>query len=202
MTPAPARTLPELELLERAIGYTRTALTGAAGTPEGAPTPCAAWDLGALLRHMSASLRTLEQAAQVGGIALFDPPAPPADDLGTGEQVRLIGIRACALLESWASPQAPPVFRIGGSELQAGLLASAGALEVAVHGWDVAASCGLDHPVPTALAEDLLSYVPLLVSEADRPHRFGPPLSTGSDDGAAATLLARLGRAVDRPPGS
>lgn len=200
MTPAPARTLPELELLERAVSYARLACAGVPGTPRQAPTPCAGWDLGDLLGHMSASLRTLEQAAQVGGIALFDPPASRADDRSLGEQVRLISDQACALLESWTSTQAPPVFRIGGSELQAGLLASAGALEVTVHGWDVAASCSLGHRIPEALAEDLLSYVPLLVSEADRPHRFAPVVPTGSQDGPEAELLARLGRSAGWRP--
>lgn len=194
MSTAPAGTLPELALLERAIGYTRTSLVAALEAPEDAPTPCSQWNLRALLTHMNASLLTLEQAAQVGGIALFDPPDRGDQGLGMREQVQVLLRRACGLLESWLGSEAPTMFRVGGSELQAGLLASAGALEVTVHGWDVGRACGLDHPVPLALAEDLLSYAPLLVSEADRPHRFAVVVPTGAEARADAELLGLLGR--------
>ncbi|WP_256840204.1 maleylpyruvate isomerase family mycothiol-dependent enzyme [Ornithinimicrobium faecis] len=194
MSTAPAGTLPELALLERAIGYTRVALVAALDVPGDAPTPCAGWTLEDLLTHMNASLLTLDQAAQVGGIALFDPPGCSRGGLGVHEQVQLLSARACALLDSWTGREAPEMFRVGGSELQAGLLASAGALEITLHGWDVGQACGSNHPVPAALAEDLLSYAPLLISDADRPHRFGPALPTGADATADVELLALVGR--------
>lgn len=196
MSAAPAGTLPELGLLERAVGYTRVALAAAPGTPPDSPTPCAQWPLSDLLTHMDASLRTLDQAALVGGIMLFDPPQTQHRELGVREQVRLLSARACDLLDSWLGGQAPAVFRIGGSELQAGLLASSGALEITVHGWDVARACDLDHPIPAALAADLLSYAPLLVTDTDRPHRFGMPIPTGSDASPQEELLALLGRRI------
>lgn len=199
MSTAPAGTLPELALLERAIGYTRVALVAARDVPATAPTPCADWTLADLLTHMNSSLATLEQAAQIGGIALFDPPGIGVDGLPVTQQVQLITTRACGLLETWTGRDAPEIFRVGGSELQAGLLASAGALEVTVHGWDLGRACGLDHPVPQALAEDLLSYAPLLVSEVDRPHRFGPPLPTGAEATADVELLALVGRRASAP---
>ncbi|WP_109471182.1 maleylpyruvate isomerase family mycothiol-dependent enzyme [Ornithinimicrobium cavernae] len=198
MSTAPAGTLPELALLERAIGYTRVALVPALDAPANLPTPCEAWTLEDLLGHMNASLQTLGQAALVGGIALFDPPGTARGDLGVRQQVRLLSTRACALLDSWTGREAPEVFRVGGSELQAGLLASAGALEVTVHGWDVSQACGIRHPIPAALAEDLLSYAPLLVNDADRPHRFGRPVPTGADATAEEELLGLLGRRLHR----
>lgn len=194
MSAAPAGTLPELALMERAINYTRVAVLGALDQPADLPTPCATWTLRDLLQHMNASLGTLDQAAQVGGIGLFDPPGAARGPLGVPGLVQLLSERACALLDSWTGASAPAMFRVGGSELQAGLLASAGALEVTVHGWDVARACGLDHPVPTALAQDLLSYAPLLVSDADRPHRFGRALPTGADTSPDVELLAFVGR--------
>lgn len=194
MSAAPAGTLPELGLLERAVGYTRGALAAAPATDGNVPTPCQGWSLDDLLAHMNTSLQTLHQAAEVGGITLFDPPSCAGTDLTVAEQVGQLTARACALLSSWLGSSAPALFRVGGSELQAGLLASAGALEITVHGWDVARACGMRHPIPRALAEDLLSYAPLLVSEMDRPHRFGPPVPTGASAGAAEELLALVGR--------
>lgn len=194
MRAAPVGTLPELGLLERSIDYARGTLVAAVTTPGEVPTPCAGWTLVDLLAHMDSSLRTLEQAATVGGIAIFEPPTSGPSDLGVAELVTRLQTRACALMESWMGPQAPSIFAVGGSELQAGLLAAAGALEITVHTWDVGCACELTRPIPRALAEDLLSYAPLLVSEVDRPHRFGPPLPTGSDSSSAQELLAVVGR--------
>ncbi|WP_256842599.1 maleylpyruvate isomerase family mycothiol-dependent enzyme [Ornithinimicrobium cryptoxanthini] len=196
MSAAPVGTLPELGLLERSVDYARGTLVAAATTAGDVPTPCAAWTLADLLTHMGSSLRTLEQAAVVGGIAVLEPPAFGPSDLAVAEQVALLQTRACALMESWMGPQAPVIFRVGGSELQAGLLAAAGALEITVHAWDVGRACRLTRPIPRALAEDLLSYAPLLVSDVDRPHRFGPPLPTGTDSSPAQELLALVGRRI------
>ena len=66
-TRASARRSPwgGVELLERAIGYTRGSL--ALVTPElmSAPTPCDHWDLRALLEHMDDSLTSLHEAGAV-----------------------------------------------------------------------------------------------------------------------------------------
>lgn len=194
MSAAQVGTLPELGLLERSIDFARGTLVAAVTAPGDMPTPCERWSLAELLTHMDSSLRTLEQAAAVGGIAIFEPPTSGPSDLGVAEQVALLQTRACALMESWMGPQAPVIFRVGGSELQAGLLAAAGALEIAVHAWDVGRACGQSRPIPRALAEDLLAYAPLLVSDVDRPHRFGLPLPTGSDSSPSQELLALVGR--------
>lgn len=194
MSAAPVGTLPELGLLERSIDFARGTLVAAVTVPGDVPTPCERWSLAQLLTHMDASLRTLEQAAAVGGIAILEPPMWGPSDLVVAEQVALLQSRACALMQSWMGPAAPVIFRVGGSELQAGLLAAAGALEITVHAWDVGHACELPRPIPRALAEDLLVYAPLLVSEADRPHRFGPPVPTGADATAGEELLALVGR--------
>jgi len=82
---------------------------------------------------------------------------------------------------------------VGGASLDAGVLAGAGALEITVHGWDVAQACGLDHPIPASLADSLLDVAVDLVSDADRPARFAAASSSVSGDPSEA-LLAFLGR--------
>jgi uncharacterized protein (TIGR03086 family) len=74
------------------------------------------------------------------------------------------------------------------------LLACTGALEISVHGWDVARACGHDRPLPVPLAVDLLSVAPLLVDDADRPGRFAGPVDVPPSAGAGDRLLAFLGR--------
>ena len=87
-----------------------------------------------------------------------------------------------------------PAVSVAGRELSAGVVAAVGAVEVAVHGWDVAQACGRDRPIPTPLAHDLLDLSALFVVEADRPTRFGPALPVPLGAGPAERLLAFLGR--------
>ena len=73
-----------------------------------------------------------------------------------------------------------------------GLLVRAAALEITVHGWDVARALRLDHPLPPALAADLLPVARGLVGHG----RFAPALTVASDPAAPSgvRLLGWVGR--------
>lgn len=193
-SPPPVHHLDGAELLERAVGYTRTSLPLVAVADLCAPTPCADWDLLALLRHMNDSLATFTEAADIGYVDLV--PVRGADtDPDDGQMLveRLKG-RACALLGAWAhQPKTGPV-TVKDRELPSDLLAAAGSLEIAVHGWDVAQACGVDRPLPAALAVKLLDVVPLCVSDADRPARFAERIDVPLHARPSTRLLAALGR--------
>src|SRR6185436_17787144 len=108
----------------------------------------------------------LERAIDYTRIALYsvradllDAPTPCAQwDLRTllehmDDSLRL---RACSALGAWSAQHGHNPIAVGGAPLDAGVLAGAGALEITVHGWDVAQACGLDHPIPASLADSLL----------------------------------------------
>ena len=78
--------------------------------------------------------------------------------------------------------------------LRSDVLAAAGSLEIAVHGWDVAASCGADRPLPAGLALELLDVVPLLVGADDRAARFAAPVDVPLHARPSTRLLAAVGR--------
>ena len=184
-----------VELLERAVGYTRGSL--ALVTPDlmSAPTPCAGWDLRALLEHMDDSLTSLHEAGTVRRVRLHVDPSPGTD------LVESLRARACLLLAEWSADW--EVLTAGGDSadvlvdgrpLTTPVLTSAGALEVAVHGWDVAVACGANRPLPEGLAAELLRLAPVLVTPGDRPGRFAAALPTRPDDSAGDRLLAFFGR--------
>jgi hypothetical protein len=102
--------------------------------------------------------------------------------------------RACHMVGAWMSPSAPDVVSIADRCVTADVVAAAGAIEVTVHGWDVAAACGVDRPIPEPLARRLLDLCEVFVDDTDRPHRFGPERVCGPGAVAAVHLLARLGR--------
>ena len=80
---------------------------------------------------------------------------------------QMIGVLGCRAAE-------PRQIPIADRELGAGIVAATGAVEVAVHGWDVARACRQDRPVPPALAEELLDLGRCWSAAEDRPTRFAP----------------------------
>jgi hypothetical protein len=76
-----------------------------------------------------------------------------------------------------------------------GLLVLTGALEIAVHGWDISQACGRREPIPDGLALDLLEVAPLLVTTADRHVLFAAPVSASAAASPSDRLAAFLGRA-------
>jgi len=190
----PRQRLAGAELLERAVAYTRVSLQLVTPGDLDAPTPCAGWDLHALLRHMNDSLAAFTEAAAVGYVDLVPVRGP--EDVGHPglELVDRLRLRACALLEAWAHHPDPADVTLADRELRSDLLAAAGALEITVHGWDVARACGVDRPLPAALTLELLEVAPMIVREADRPQRFADVVDVPLHARPSARLLALLGR--------
>ena len=152
----PVRARDDLELLERSLSWTGGVLVEVSDDLAGAATPCAGWTLLDLLRHMVDSLSALAEAS-TGSVAL----ARCLRDLG------------CAVLGGWVHASATPV-ELGARPLGRDVLTEVGALEVAVHGWDVARSCGSTAALPPMLAAGLLPVAVRRVGPGDRPGSFGP----------------------------
>ncbi len=176
-------------LLDRSIAYTRGALALVAPEALSRPTPCAAWDLGELLTHMEDSLAAVHEAVVDREVAL--QPVPGESEVPL---VALLQRRACDVLGAWARLRQDALVSIGGAPLPASVIALTGSLEIAVHGWDVARSCGARRPLPDQLAAELLHALPLLVADADRGSRFADPVPVFPLAPAGARLIAALGR--------
>lgn len=188
----PERTLePAVELLERALGYTSGGLASVDDHLLDRPTPCARWTLSALLWHMEDSLDAFLEAA-TGRVAV-PPPARPAV-----ARVEALRTKSCALLGAWL--QAPPrSVAVGDSRLDSPLLVGTAALEIAVHGWDVAQSTGAGLPLPAGLAGALRDVARSVVGPTDRGTRFADALEPPPDADEATRLLAFLGRRAPAP---
>lgn len=189
MTTLTSRPPSAVELLERAIAYTRGALLEVREEDLGNETPCAGWTLLDLLHHMDDSLQAMAEAASAPVLSLT-----PAASLPTGrELLDRICARACALLGHWNPPPRGQV-GVGDLFLSRELLGSVGALEITVHGWDVAQATGHARPIPPGLAMDLWPVARDTITDMDRPVRFGPVLDVPSWASPQERLLAHLGR--------
>jgi uncharacterized protein (TIGR03086 family) len=156
------------------------------------PTPCHGWDLRMLLLHANDSMAALAEGLDDGRVLLDaeESRADMAADPGV-----FFRWRARRLLGSCAQADLPgAVITVGGCPMAAGLLVTAGALEIAVHGWDIGQACGSREPIPTALAAWLLRAAPLLITDADRQQLFGSPVRVTAAASPSDRLTAFLGR--------
>ncbi len=144
------------------------------------PTPCPDWDLAALLGHLGDSMADLETAIRTGCLDLDHPRGPAGDD----PVERYANRRPSCCARPTATPALSSFVMIGGLPMPAGLVACTGAVEIAVHGWDVTAALARagcaggggnsGEPIPAALATRMLRVCPLIV--AGRENLFAVPV--------------------------
>ena len=164
------------------------------------PTPCPEWDLARLLGHLCESMADLETALRTGRLDL----AGPVGRAG-GDPVEALRDGAAQLLCAGYCFGGPERFvAVGGLPMPAGLVACTGAVEIAVHGWDVSAARGragrgVVQPIPAALASRLLELCPLLV--AGREGLFAVPVEVPARASPGDRLVGYLGRAPLGPGG-
>src|SRR5437016_6140415 len=136
-------------MLASAVSYAlkAAALVEPADLPR--PTPCPDWDLGLLLRHLSASMADLEEGIATGRLDADPYAVPHVTPLvspsgggtsgggirGSGDPVELLRDRASDLLYTmFTAPRR--VIKVAGLPVPPDLWLAAGAMEIAVHGWD------------------------------------------------------------------
>jgi uncharacterized protein (TIGR03086 family) len=182
-----------IALLAGAIGYALGVCALVRPGEMTLPTPCADWDLGMLLAHLSDSMADLETAIRTGNLDLERPP-----DHAAGDPVETLRDRAAELLCAAYGYGGPGRFvAVGGLPVPAGLVACTGAVEIAVHGWDVSAArggagCGGVRPIPAVLATRMLRLGPLLV--AGREGLFAVPVDVPAQASPGDQLVGYLGR--------
>jgi len=178
-------------LLGHAVSY---ALASAGyATPQLLPlaTPCEGWDLRTLLLHVSDSLGVLAEGIRAGQVGIGPAPEPTAG----ADPVACLRRRARALLGACAAASAEErLVTIADRELTASMVTAAGAIEIAVHGWDISVACGIRRPVPPALAAELLPLAPLLIPRATRAGLFADPVPIPGAASPGDRLAAFLGR--------
>jgi uncharacterized protein (TIGR03086 family) len=159
------------------------------------PTPCPDWDLGMLLAHLAGSMADLETAIFTGHLDLdLDHPSGRVE----GDPVEVLRDQAAQLLcVAYCHTDPEQFVMIGGLPMPAGLVTCTGAVEIAVHGWDVAeALARADRhrgaPIPAALATRMLRLCPLLV--AGRESLFAGPVEVPAQASPGDRLVGYLGR--------
>ena len=172
------------------------------------PTPCAGWNLGDLLTHMTVQHNGFAAAARGDGadLARWDP-ATVADAVAA-DPVGAYAAAATAVLEafgadgvldaSFALPEFGP-----GATVPGAMAIGFHFVDYVVHGWDAARSVG----VPFALPADVVSAVlPVALAVPDTELRdtpnspFAHALAPVDGAGQLDIVLRHLGRSPDWRP--
>ncbi|MEV8508174.1 TIGR03086 family metal-binding protein [Actinoplanes sp. NPDC051475] len=134
----------------RAVRATVTVVAQVSAADLSLPTPCSAWDLGALLAHMTAQHRGFAAAAEGNGRdRKIWVPGPP--DLSVYAAAAEAVISAFAAPGSLDAPFDLP--EIGPRPIPGHTAIGFHFIDYVVHGWDVARTIG----VPYELDDDLLA---------------------------------------------
>jgi uncharacterized protein (TIGR03086 family) len=182
---APHGLVAGLDLLQRSLDYTSSALATITCADVDRPTPCRGWSLADLLAHMEDALDAFAEAAD-GTVGLHSVAPTPVE-----VRVRTLQEKACHLLMAWMGA-ATPYVDVGGHPLAVDTIARIAALEIAVHGWDVRQATGQPSPLPEPLAASLLPSALRIGLTGD--DRFAPPVPVDIEAPAGVHVLALLGR--------
>jgi len=159
------------------------------------PTPCAEWDVRALLNHIVGTLHL--------GAALLSDTAPqvamrpgdlPAGDLLDGDPLKAYRTGVEALLAAAGDgalhrPHATPLGDMPGT-----VLGGFTTLDIAVHGWDLAKATGQDTALSDELADTVLAFAHQTLTADTRAPRIAPEISAPAGASSTDRLAAFLGR--------
>ena len=161
------------------------------------PTPCAAWTVRDLANHLLGTLH-LGRALLSGETPTVEagPGEVPAEDLIGADLISAYRSGAAALVAATTEDAVGRIHVTPLGEMPGIGLAGFAALDVLVHGWDLAKATGQDSKIDSALAEQMLSFARQAINDqmGTRAPRIGPEVAIPADADASARLVAYLGR--------
>lgn len=183
------------KLVATAAEPTLEVVRGLTSAHLGAQTPCAGYDVRKLINHLLFWGPSLEAAARK------EPVTPPAEkeedvDLVEGDGVERLLAQVERTAIAWSDPAAwEGVTRMGGpTQIPAGIVGGMVAVEVLVHGWDLARATGRRPHWP----EDLLARTYELAAQtADQGRQmgvYGPEVPVPENASTLDRLLGLTGR--------
>jgi uncharacterized protein (TIGR03086 family) len=180
--------------LDRALQSTQAILAKVQPADLDAPTPCAAWDVRALINHFVGTARWW------AGVLAGESDVTDADYAG-GDFVEAYeeSIRI-ALAAFEADGALDRTVRLPFGEFPGAVVRGMAALDQFTHGWDLARAIGYPTDLDPGLAEQLLGQARMAITDAfrgpDSEAPFGPVTQAPAGAGPADQLAAFLGRPV------
>ncbi|MFE0249370.1 TIGR03086 family metal-binding protein [Streptomyces sp. NPDC059010] len=172
---------------ERAVPVVR-------GIPDAAldaPTPCAEYDVKALVNHLFQVIVQFQRLAAKEASDFGETPDRVGADSGWRER---LADEAERLVAAWSAPGAEDG-TTGGMNMPARLVGSMALLDLTVHVWDLARATGQDYPgADEAVVTELSGAVAELAPTARKMGVFGEPVPEPEGASPFERLLALTGR--------
>ena len=182
------------EQLENAIASTRAVLANVSRSQLGDPTPCASWDVAALINHV-VGVQYFMQATMLG-----TEPTGQDQDYAAGDYLAAFDQASGSCVEVFGAPGAlDGTVNLGGNEIPAAAFMGIAMNDTFVHGWDLAKATGQSTDLDAGLAAGILEQSKMLISDAfrgDEGAPFGAQRPAPEGAGPADQLAAFCGRSV------
>ncbi len=181
-----------LDLDRKTLEVTRAYVAGTRPDQLGLPTPCAAWDVRALLDHVLGN-NDLYAAGASGRPIDWDERT--RDRVGE-DPLAAYDRSAAAVTAAFADadPTTEVGFPFGVIPVQHAVAVHF--VDILVHGWDLAVATGQDPALPDDLAEAALAVVALYPPEVwGTPQFFADEVASSPDEPAYVRLVKLVGRA-------
>ncbi|QYG93070.1 TIGR03086 family protein [Iamia sp. SCSIO 61187] len=184
---------PSPETLVPAAAATFTAIVEGIGDDQlDAATPCADYDVAALVGHL------LHWGPSLVGAGRKEVVPPPEGDEVPAEGSWRAGLEAhvAALTAAWSAPGAwEGTTRMGGPmEMPAATVGGIVLAELVVHGWDLARATGQQPSWPDPLLEVAHAELSAMAEVGRRMGAFGPEVAVAEDAPVLDRLLGVAGR--------
>ena len=183
-----------METLNRSFESTRAILAKVQPGDLDAATPCASWDVSALVNHFVGTARWWA-AIVTGAGAAADVDYAAGDFVSAYEES--IGIATSAFEAEGVLEQ---TFRLDLGEFSGAALLGLAATEQFTHGWDLARAIGHHTDLDPELAAVMLTQAKLAITDAfrgpDGAALFAPATQAPAGASPADELAAFLGRRV------
>ena len=180
-----------VEPLDRAFASTRAVLLQVQAGQLDAPTPCASWDVRALIGHFTGSARWA--AAAIGGEEAAAGDHTSVNFMAAYDQ----GIKG-ALAAFGTEGALEKTVTLPWGEFSGAALMWLAVNDQFVHGWDLARALGHHTDLDPGLADELLVRDQAWITDAHRgldgAGLFGPPVKPPAGASPADRLAAFLGR--------
>lgn len=182
-----------IELHERALAATGTVVAAIGPGQWALPTPCAEWDVRALVCHVvSGNLWAAELAA---GKTIAEVGDRLDGDLLGSDADAAFAASASAAARAFAAPgvlDSPCAVSYG--PVPGRVYAAHRFADVLIHGWDLASATGQDTALDADLVRACLEIVRPEAAKLQASGMFGRPVPVPDRAGPQTRLLAMLGR--------
>jgi uncharacterized protein (TIGR03086 family) len=159
------------------------------------PTPCADWDVRALLNHVVGTLYLgAALLADTAPTVAMGPGELPVIDVLDGDPLKAYRAGVEVLLAAADVGALDRAHTTPLGDMPGAVLGGFTTLDIAVHGWDLARATGQAPAVGDALAETVLAFARQTLTAETRAPRIAPEIAVGIDATATDRLVGFLGR--------